>query len=140
MTTTDVGAGTWKFKYTIIYQSDATGTGIGYAINHTGTAGQFQAMWKHVTTGGAAATGIGDNDTATAAGQMMEGKNEGVLNATIGSTSAGVAVVDSDVLAILEGIIVVTGSGDLQFKIISETNGTGVRVMADSTLELIKVE
>lgn len=140
MTTTGVGAGTWKFKYTIIYQTAATTTGIGFAINHTGTAGQYQAMWTHITTGGAAATGIGDSDTATAAGQLAEGKHEGALNALIGSTTAGVDAANTDIMAVLEGIIVVTASGDLELKIGSEVGSSAVRVMADSTLELLKIE
>ncbi len=140
MTTTGVGAGTWKYKYTLIYQSAATTTGIGFGIDHTGTVGQIQHMWYHLTTGGAAATGIGDNDTATAAGQLMEGKQESVDNTLIGSATAGVAVVNTDIMAILEGIIVVTGSGNLELKIASEVASSAVRVMADSTLELIKVE
>ncbi len=140
MTTTGVGAGTWKFKYTLIYQTAAATTGISFGMNHTGTAGQYQAQWTHPTTGGAAATGIGDNDTATAAGQLMEGKNEGVLNAVIGSATVGVAVANTDILAVLEGIIVVTASGDLQMKMGSEVAASAVRIMADSTLELVKIE
>lgn len=140
MTTTGVGAGTWKFKYTLIYQTAATTTGIAFGINHTGTAGQFQAMWTHITTGGAAATGIGDNDAATVAGQLAEGKHEGVLNAVLGSATAGVAVANSDILVVLEGIIVTTASGNLELKLGSEVAGSAVRLMADSTLELVKIE
>lgn len=140
MTTTGVGAGTWKFKYTLIYQSAATTTGIGFGINHTGTVGEFQAMWSNATTGGAAATGIGDNDTTTVAGQLMEAKHDNGLNAVIGSASAGVATANADVLAVLEGIIVVTGSGNLELKIASEVASSNVLVKADSTLELLKIE
>ena len=139
MTTTGVGAGTWRFTYTIIYQTAATATGIGFGINHTGTAPTFKARWLHVTTGGAAATGIGDDVTATVGGQMAEGKSGSTLNAVIGSASAGVATINANILATLEGILVVTATGSLEFKIASETT-SAVRVMADSTLELLKIE
>jgi hypothetical protein len=140
MTTTTVGAGTWKFKYTLIYQTAATTTGIGFGINHTGTVGEFQAMWYHPTTGGAAATGIGDNDTATSAGQLMEAKHDNGLNAVIGSATAGVATANADILAILEGIIVVTGSGNMELKLASEVASSNVLIKADSSLELMKIE
>lgn len=139
MTTTGLGAGTWQFKYTLICQCASATVGIGFGINHTGTAGQFQAMLWTITTGGAAATGVPDDDTTTAAGQMAEGKQEGVLNAVIGSTFAGVSTINADFLVILEGILVVTASGNLELKIASETGGTAVRLMADSTLELTKI-
>lgn len=139
MTTTGVGIGTWKFKYTLIYQTAATGTGIAFGVNHTGTVGQFQAMWRHITTGGAAATGLGDDVTTVVAGQLMEGKHNGALNVVIGSASAGVATINADILAVLEGIIVVTASGSLELKIASEVADSAVRVMANSILELIKL-
>jgi len=139
MTTTGVGAGTWKFKYTLIYQSNNGGSGIGLAINHTGTAGEFAARWSHVTTGSTAATGVGDDDTAQANGQMMEGKMGNTLDALIGSTSTGVAAVDTDIIAVLEGIIVVTATGSLELKARVQTSAT-MLLMADSCLELLKIE
>lgn len=139
MSTTNVGAGTWKFKYTLIYQTAATTTGIGFGINHTGTVSKFIADWKHITTGGAAATGIGDDVAATVAGQLAEGKSDRTLNAVIGSASAGVATANTNTLAILEGIIVVTATGTLELKIASEVAGSAVRIMANSTLELHKI-
>jgi hypothetical protein len=140
MTTTSVTPGTWKFKYTVIYQTAAVGTGIGFGINHTGTVSQFQAMWNHITTGGGAATGIGDDDATTVAGQLMEGKSDNTLNAVIGSATAGVATANSDILATIEGIIVVTATGNLELKIASEVNLSAVRLMEDSMLELTKIE
>jgi hypothetical protein len=135
-----VGAGTWKYKYTLIFQTAVTTTGIGFGVNHTGTVGQFQAMWTTITTGGNAATGVSDSDTATVAGQMAEGKQEGALNAVIGSATAGVDTANTDATAILEGIIVVTATGSLELKIASEVASSAVRIMADSTLELLKIE
>jgi len=140
MTTTGVGVGTWKFVYTFIYQTAATGTGIAFGINHTGTVGKMRAAWRHTTTGTTATTGIGDSAAATNAGQTVEGKSGLTLNAVLGSASAGVDTANTDILAVLEGIIVVTASGDLELKLGSESAGTAVRLMADSTLELKKIE
>ncbi|TSC79615.1 MAG: hypothetical protein G01um101425_546 [Candidatus Peregrinibacteria bacterium Gr01-1014_25] len=140
MTTTGVGPGTWKYKYTLIYQTAATTTGIGFGIDHTGTIGQVQHMWYNVTTGGTQDTGVGDSDTSTADGQIVEGKHEGVDNTLIGSYSVGVDAANTDIMAVLEGIIVVTATGDMQLKLASEVATSAVRIMADSTLELMKIE
>lgn len=140
MTTTGLGAGTWKFRYTLICQGDSTTIGIGFGVNHTGTATLLQAIAYSTSTGGTAATGTLDNDTATVGGQMMEGKSENALNVVIGSTFAGWGAVDANHIVLLEGILVVTVSGNLELKIATETGGTAVRVMADSCLELVKIE
>lgn len=136
VTTTGVGAGTWKFKYILLYQTAATTTGISFGINHTGTVSKVQAIWTHITTGGTAATGVGDNVAATVAGQLAEGKSGGTLNAVIGSASAGVATINTDIVAVLEGTIVVTATGSLELKIASEVSGSAARIMANSLLEL----
>ena len=139
MSTTGLGSGTWKFKYTIIYQSAAAGTGIGFGTDATGVVTLYRAQWTHVTTGAGAATGVGDDVTATVAGQMAEGKSGATDNAVIGSTSTGVATANTNTLAVLEGIYSTTSSGNLDFKISSENAGTNVRVMAGTMLELYKI-
>jgi len=140
ISTTGVGVGTWKFKYTLIYQTAATGTGIGFGINHTGTVGLFISRWTHITTGIGTANGIGDNVAASVAGQLTEGKSGATVNAVIGSTSDGVAAANTNIMAVLEGIIVITATGTLEFKVSTDVAGSAVRIMADSCLELIKVE
>jgi len=41
MTMTGVGAGTWRVKGVLVYQTAATTTGIGIVLNHTGTVTRF---------------------------------------------------------------------------------------------------
>lgn len=139
MTTTGVGAGTWKAKYTVFYQTAATTTGIGFAINHTGTVSKYRGFWYHPTTGGAATTGTGDSDTATVAGQMIEGKHGSTLNAIIGSTTGGVDTINTDITAIIEATLIVTVSGSLELKLASEVDTSAVRITSGSILELLKI-
>jgi len=139
MTTTGVGAGTWRFRYTLLYQTAALTTGIAFGINHTGTVTKLRANWKHVTTGGAAATGVGDADTIVVAGQLVEGKEDFGLNAILGSASAGVDTINRDIIAIVEGIIVVSVTGSLELKIATEIAGSAVRITTSSMLELLKI-
>lgn len=138
MTLTGVGVGTYRFKGLLVYQAAATTTGIGITANHTGTLTRFVTNWYQVTTGGAAATGIADQVTATAAGQLVEGKAERVKD-TRSSFTVGVDTLNADELAQIEGIFVVTVSGDFQIKIATEIAGSAVRLMAGSTIELHKL-
>jgi trimeric autotransporter adhesin len=138
MTITGLGAGTYRVKGALIYQTAATTTGIGITLNHTGTVSLFVSNWIHITTGGAAATGISDQVTSTAAGQLVEGKAERVKD-TRSSFTIGVDTANADELAIIDAIMIVTVSGDLQLKIATEVAASAVRLMAGSTIEVNKV-
>lgn len=138
MTITGVGAGTWRIKGVLVYQTAATTTGIALVLNHTNTVTRFVSNWIQLTTGGAAATGIGDQATTVVAGQLVEGKAERVKG-TLSSASAGVDTVNADQLAIMDAVIIVTVSGDVTLSIASEVNASAVRLMAGSTLEIDKV-
>jgi len=137
MTTTGVGAGTWHFKYVLIYQTAATTTGIALQVDHSGTTGQFTEMWWQCTSGGTAANAIGIHITSAAA-TLMEGKVSNAKAANGGAT-IGVVTANTDTQVILEGFIVVTVSGDLKLQMASEVAASAVRVMADSNLELTKI-
>lgn len=138
MTLTGVPAGTYRIKALLVFQTAATTTGIGITLNHAGTVSRFVYNWMHVTTGGAAATGVSDQAAATAAGQLMEGKAERVKD-TRSSFTVGVDTANADELAVLDAAVIVTASGDLEIKIATEISGSAVRLMAGSTLEVHKV-
>lgn len=141
MTTTGVGAGTWVFRYTLIYQTAATTTGLTIHINHTGTTGQFASTWRQTDTSATASTAVGATVNTSAAGGVVSGKIESVINTiTAAAISAGVVSANTDVMAVMEGLVVVTVSGDLELKIRTEVNTSAVRIMADSCLELMKIE
>jgi hypothetical protein len=139
MTTTGVGAGTWLFRYTVIYQSAATSTGIKLIANHTGTVTQWQSLLTISDTSATAATGVGKGLMTAAIGGTVStyperAKNTGTL------PTVGVTDTNADILAVLEGLIVVTVSGSLELKLGTEVGASAVRIMADSSLELTQVE
>lgn len=138
MTTTGVGPGTWKYHYTVLYQAAATTTGISFVVAHTGAVSQYVKRWIHVTTGGAASTGIGDDIAGTNTGQIVEGHATNTNGGDEGPT-AGVATANANVMAEIEGLIVVTTSGNLELRIRSEVAGSAVRIMAGSLLELTRI-
>jgi hypothetical protein len=137
MTTTGVGAGTWKFKYTVIYQAGATSTGVNFAIEHSGTITDIVVTSSFTTNGGAAANALADQATDAVA-NLMEGKSARANNTGVGST-LGVDTANADMMMVIEGIVVVTASGELRLKHASEVAASS-QVMADSCLELTKIE
>lgn len=141
MSTLNVGVGIWKFKYTILYNTPVTTTGIRITINHTGTIVFTQWWWYQIGTGTSASTGIGDNvfaGAAAAAGQLLEGY---IGNAALADApSIGVSITSGSAkwLAILEGIIEISATGSLQLKIASEIATSGVKCFRGTTLELAR--
>ncbi|NDF27611.1 MAG: hypothetical protein EB153_08710 [Nitrosopumilaceae archaeon] len=138
MTTTGVDTGTWHYKYVVIYQTAATTTGLFTAVDHTGTVSTFTMNTQFQSTGGAAATQITDGVNSVQNAGLVEGKSERVKN-TATSATAGVDTANTNVVEIVEGIVIVTASGDLQLKIGTEVAASGVTVKAGTLLELNKI-
>ncbi len=138
ITTTGVGVGTWVFDYWLIFQSAATTTGIKIAVNHTGTVTTYQMHADFLSTGGAAATGVADGIAAGATTGLHEGFAERVIN-TSSKASVGVATANANQFLVVRGIIVLSATGSLEFKLGTEVAASGVKLMADSTLELTKI-
>lgn len=138
ITTTGVGAGTWHFSYSLIFQTAATTTGIKIANNHTGTVTTYIMHSDFVSTGGTAGTGIHDAIAAVATSGLHEGHGERVINASSKAT-AGVATAAANQFIVVRGIVVVSATGSLEFKLGTEIAASAVKLMADSCLELTKI-
>ncbi|MEX1997846.1 MAG: hypothetical protein WEA04_04205, partial [Candidatus Andersenbacteria bacterium] len=138
---TGLTAGTYVFKYSLRVQSSATGTGLGFGINYTGTATSLVATEYHLGTGTAASTGTLD-DTATGAGaeQIIEGAATRAESTTSPNLNVltGVAAADVDNYVTIEGVIVVSDSGDLELWHNSEGAVT-TRVMTGSSLIVTQI-
>lgn len=138
MTTTGVDVGIWHFEYTLIFQTAATTTGIKIAVNHTGTVATYQMHADFLSTGAAAATGVTDGISTVATAGIHEGFAERVLNAS-SKASVGVGTANANQLIVVRGVLEVTATGSLEFKLGSEVAASAVRLMADSVLELTLV-
>lgn len=135
-----LGAGVYAFKFWIVYQSAATTTGIEMMANYTGTATRLVATWYSLTTGGAAATGVTDQ-ASTATAQLIEGKGQRASASTAGSTGTtqGVDTANADQLAVMEGVLVASGGGDLRLMFASEVAGSAVTIMLGTALTLTRI-
>lgn len=145
MTTKNLLPGTYKFRYSIWYQSAGTTTGIGISPFFTGTIVTSRCIWYQISSGTTATTGIGDNSYASgtgAIGQIMEGYiYDG--NFSIGASagiSIGVITANAINQAFLEGTFNVSVAGDLELRIRNETGAVGVLCTAGTSLELKKID
>lgn len=136
---TGTGTGTFVFKYVIRYQAAATTTGVAFGVNHTGTAAVFAANMRYASTGGAAATAAATQAGASATGNLHESFSTRTKSTTTPNLGPTVSVdsADSDMLVIVEGLIIVTVDGNLALWHASEVAAAST-VMAGSSLILSK--
>ncbi len=139
MTITGVGVGRYVFRCQLIFQTTVTSTGIGVAVNHTGTLTQFAVLNRWVDTLATATTGGVMNAGAVAAGNVM-GSHSSITNGTlIGAVNVTVQAANADHIMIIEGFFVVSVTGSLEIKLQAELASLVCRAMQGSFLELKKL-
>jgi hypothetical protein len=129
-----LAAGTYAFQYVIRYQSAAQATGVKFGVNHTGTAAVFVANMRYATTGTTQTTNAATQ--ASAGGTTMENASTRTKSTTapnLGPT-VGVDTANADMLVIIEGLIIVTASGDLELWHASEVAASASTVKAGTSL------
>lgn len=139
MEMTGVGVGRYYFRCQLVFQTTATSTGIGVAVNHTGTLTQFAVVNKWVDTIATATTGGVMNAGAVAAGNVYGSHSSITKNTLIGAVNVTVQAINSDHLMIIEGFFVVSVTGSLQIKLEAELAALVCRAMQGSFLELKKL-
>ncbi len=134
---TATGTGTFVFQYFVRYQAGATTTGVAFGVNHTGTAAVFAANMRYASTGGAAATAAATQAGATATGNLHESFSTRTKSTTTPNLGPTVSVdtQDADMLVVIEGLIIVTVTGNLALWHASEVAAAST-VMAGSSLIL----
>lgn len=133
-----LAAGTYSYSFSLITQSATTTVGIGLGINFTGTAAVRTILMTYPSTGTAAISGVFD-DVGVGTGQIMEHNVQTAFSTTAPNmiNTAGFATINASVPVIIEGILVVTASGDLELWHSSET-ATSTTVKAGSSLVVIR--
>lgn len=111
-------AGTYVFRYyLIIRQATATGDAPQFGINFTGTSTtkNWILSWADATTAITAETHIMDNVGVKGFG-YISGMAHNAVSTTAPNmgTTVGVAAVAADILCFIDGLIIVTVSGDLE--------------------------
>ena len=120
--------GTFKFTYYILYQSTATGTGVIFAVNYSGTVTSFVWNQRWVCTSSTASTNAATQNDIAAAGRVIANF----------ASRAKFTTANADMLMIIEGIMVVTAAGNLEIYLGSET-GTSVSAQANAVLLVTQI-
>ncbi|MFZ1676064.1 MAG: hypothetical protein WAT91_02260, partial [Saprospiraceae bacterium] len=133
-----ISAGTYVFQYYILAQSATAGVSPMFGINFTGTSTVKAFKLRYPDTGTAATNGVADDDGSTA-GQIEGSDAESAFTTTAPNMGAtgGVATTGTNILYIIEGLLVATTSGDLQLFHGSET-ASSTTVKAGTSLILTK--
>ncbi len=145
MEITATGTGHFYFRCQLVFQTTVNTTGIGVAVNHTGTLTQFAVVNKWVdtlataTTGGVRTGGAGAGTGGVAAGNVYGSHASITKGVLIGAVNVDVQTANTDHLMIIEGFFVCSVSGDLQIKLEAELAALVCRAMQGSFLELKKL-
>lgn len=133
-----VAAGTYQFRYNIIYQAAATTTGVRFSVNHDGTVSQFVANARFVDASATAATAAADQDEVLATAAVMAAFAARAISTAGWGTTISVDTANADMLMIIEGTITVTAAGNLELWHGSEVAAAST-VKAGSSLVLQRV-
>lgn len=133
------GGGTYTFQYYIRYRSSVATTGVKFDVNHSGTVTSFVWNQRYANLIATASDSNADQDSIIAAGvtgSMFASRAKGTAGRGV---TLSVDTINADMFVIIEGLMVVTVSGDLQLYFGSEATGSTQSIMQDSTLILTKV-
>ena len=133
-------AGTYTYQYTGLCRSAGTGVGPQFGVNFSGTAAvkSIGMRFWDATTAISAEVHIMDNVGIKTAG-FVSGMCHNAYSTTSPNlgTTVGVTATGSDIPVIIEGMLLVTVSGDLQLYVGSEDT-TAVTLEAGSSLVVIR--
>lgn len=131
-------AGTYIYRFELLVRSATTTVGIGLGVNFTGTAAVRSIHARYPSTGTAAISGVMTN-VGAAAGQIEEHNVQTAFSTTAPNiiNTAGFQAINTNVPVTIDGILVVTASGDLELWHSSET-ATSTSVMAGSSLAVTR--
>lgn len=125
-------AGTYRFDYSLIVRSSTAGDGVMVGVNFTGTAAvkTMISYWADATTVITAEVHAMDDQGIKGAGFIsgMASKAYTTTAPDMGTT-VGVSTTASDIPMFISGVLIVTGSGNIELWHGSEsTNATSIEV------------
>lgn len=133
-----VAPGTYSFIYNLLYRSDTTTTGIKFSVNHTGTLTFFVANMRYVDVNTLNSAGAASQAANASTAQIMGAYSFRAKSATASfGPTLSVDTINVDMLMIIEGLMVVTVSGNIELWHASEV-ATTTTVKAGTNLVLIK--
>lgn len=130
-------AGTYTFEYFIRWRTATAATGIKFDVNHSGTVTSMVWNQRQMDISATAATAVPDQDNVQAAGAVMMGFSSRAKGTAGRGVLLSADTQNADMFTIIEGLVVVTVSGNLELYHGAEAAASGtVSVMADSVLRV----
>jgi hypothetical protein len=141
MTAQTMGVGWWLAEYFVHWQSDVTTTGINMVVDHTGTATPFVAHRADSISSTTALATVGIAHQTAEEGVVGNLASHWAANADAGNLgpNAGVTTADSAEFSFVQALFLVTGSGNLTFRIAAEIAATAVRLQAGTYARYIRL-
>lgn len=134
------GPGTWIFEYFLRMQSATVTVSPKLSVNHSGTVTSFMATLSVLNSTTTDSAGTWDQDAVAL--QVMTGMAQRAKSAAATMVHSvpvnSIDVVNSDILVVIQGLLVCTVGGNMELYHASET-ATATSVMADSVLRLTKM-
>lgn len=134
-------AGTYNFKYSLIYQAGATTTGVQFGVNYTGTASKFVANMYAAENTTAATTGAASQAGYLVTTMRLLGVSSARAEATtvpnLGATIS-VDAANSNMFCTIEGTMVVTDTGEIELWHASEVAASS-QIMSGSNVVIDRV-
>ena len=139
MTTNGLPRGTYRFEYTVLWESNTATTGIKFSVGTPSASDHYAATWWFNGTGTTALAGTVDQDLNATTGAIV-GHESVRTNAGALGPVGDVDTVNVVQLSHIFGIIRITSSANasLYFSAAAETTG-GITVASDTTLNLRRV-
>lgn len=131
------GVGTWMFRYYIRYRTSLSTTSVKFDVNHSGTVTSF--VWNQRWSGQSVTAADPQHDQAASVATLMSVfANRAKGTAGFGTNTATDGN-NLDMLMIIEGVMVVTVSGNMELWFGSEATGSTQSIMENSFLLLTQV-
>jgi hypothetical protein len=130
-----LGAGTYMFIAHLLLQTAVTTNGPRVGINHTGTVTTFHAVFHYEDNAVTASVGA----MATPGGLPFGHIHGSGSTATLSTTAPNmgpdtIQIINTNVLALIQGVMIVTVSGDFELWHGCESGASETRVMAGSSV------
>lgn len=137
-----LAAGTYTFRYYVIWITNDATNGIRLAVNYSGTNDAFVWRWCWTDVSAVASTAVPDQDAIIAAGQVGGCHASRAKSTTTRGALLSADTVNQAMMAKIEGVFVATGSGDLELWAGNETAGAGdfASLMIGTSVEIYKTK
>ena len=134
-------AGTYLARWTLMVQSAATTTSFSFGVNYTGTVTRMVNMAQFPSAGVTAATGTMINVANATTGQVLAYANSTTESTTTPNLGPWVGVTNTSTnhRILVESLVVVSDSGDLELYGASEVGTSTITVTTGSCGELIRM-